>query len=122
MMSSVTVSTSSGRNGSWLRSMICVLAIFGISFVRIADDHHRFSRRAILLLRANQDVSKPVHLTEMAGQYECGAVHFSDYRRSLEHIVREQLCAIVEFCAERAPVRPDRSLALERGIGGGSAI
>ena len=116
-MSRVTVSTSSGRNGSWLRSMICVFAIFGLSLMLNADERDRLSRRAILLLRANQDVSKPVHLTEMAGQDERGAVHLSDYRRSLDHVVREQPRAIVEFRAERAPVRPDRSFAPKRGVG-----
>src|SRR5713101_617123 len=58
----------------------------------------------------------------MAGQYERGTVHLSDYCRSLDHIVCEQLRAIVEFRAERAPMRPDRSFAPKRGIGGGPTV
>jgi len=76
----------------------------------------------ILLLRANQDVSEKVNLAEMAGQDERRTVHLSDYRRAFEHVVREQPRALVEFRGERAPLRPNRSFALERGLRVGTAF
>ena len=94
----------------------CVLPYSASPSMLNADERNRLSRRAILLLRANQDVAESVDLAEMTGQDQRGAVHLRDYRRPLDHVVREQLRAIVEFRAERAPVRPDRSFVPQRGV------
>src|SRR3984893_550398 len=120
MMSRVTASTATGRNGSLLRSTIRVFAIFGFSFMLNANAYDRLSLWEILLLGTNQDVSETINLTEMAGQDERRAIHLSDYRRALEHVVTKQSRAVVEFRGERALLRPNRSLTLERSVRVGS--
>src|ERR1700687_3157991 len=113
MMSRVTASTATGRNGSLFRSTIrdfaIALAIFGFSFMLNANEYDRLSLWEILLLGANQDVSETINLTEMAGQDERRAIHLSDYRRALEHVVTKQSRAVGEFRGERGALRTNRS-------------
>ena len=93
----------------------------------VADERERGQPvwpRKFLLPRANQDVSENVHLAEMAGRDERGAVHLGDYRGPLDHIVREQFRAIVEFRAgasARAPKSEFRPSARRPGPGPPSA-
>src|SRR6185437_469935 len=114
-MSRVIVSTWRGLKGSRLRSMICVFGIFWVSLVRNGSRKH-------LLLWANHNVSERIHLTEIPGQDERGAIHLNDYRGSLDKIAREQLRAIVKLRGDRPPLRPDRSFARKRSLGIGPAF